>query len=67
VIPFRSQSVAIDPQGSFFLYTDVGEKCGKRVLKFQSLGSGAVSPARTILGCSRVSDTPHGVNSLDVN
>lgn len=63
-----SQSVAIDPQGLFVLYTAAGE-CGKKVLKFQTLdsnGDGSTS-AKVVFGCNRVADTHSGVESVDVS
>ena len=63
-----TQSVAIDPQGMFVLYTATGE-CGKKVLKLQMLdaGGGNSSSPTVIFGCTRVSETQAGVESIDIS
>lgn len=62
------QSVSMDPQSEFVLYTAAGE-CGKKVLKFQPIDAAGnpSASAKVIFGCGRVSGTQSGVESVDVS
>lgn len=62
------QSIAIDPQSRFVIYTST-VNCGKKVLKFQPIDAqgNASGTAKVIFGCGRTSDTQFGVESVDVS
>lgn len=63
------QTVAVDPNGTFAIYSIYNPTCSKGVLKSQKLDPNTgnkIGLAVTILGCTDVATSPLGVYGIDV-
>ena len=62
------QSIAVQPDGKYVLYTEFSSACGKEILRRRNLDSqgNPKGKPKTILGCSKVKNTPVGAFGLDI-
>ncbi len=62
------QSIAVQPEGKYVLYTEFSSACGKEIIRRRNLDTqgNPKGRAKTILGCSKVKNTPVGAFGLDI-
>jgi hypothetical protein len=62
------QSIAVQPEGKYVLYTEFSSACGKEIIRRRNLDSqgNPKGRAKTVAGCSKMKNTPVGAFGLDL-